>query len=82
MPRTSGIPFDDERTEPRNERWIETDIHRGTRKPNLRLEMFASVTLQGESATRAYSLAQIVAEMSSSRYCRSALPHRDHLGIQ
>lgn len=33
------------------------------------------VTLQGECATRAYSLAQIVAKMSSSRYCRSAPPH-------
>jgi hypothetical protein len=66
---TSGIPFDEERTELPNERWIETDIHRGTRKPNLRLEMLASVALQGECAPRAYSLAQIVAKMSSSRYC-------------
>jgi hypothetical protein len=46
---TSGIPFDEERTEPPNERWIETDIHRGTRKPNLTsCEMLASVMLQGD----------------------------------
>jgi hypothetical protein len=54
---TSGIPFDEERTESPNERWIETDIQCGTRKPKLRLEMLASVTLQEECATRAYSLA-------------------------
>jgi hypothetical protein len=56
--------------------------YQGDMGANLHLEMFASVTLQGERATRAYSLAQIVAKMSSSRYCRSAPPHRDYLGTQ